>query len=401
MDLSKLKSIETVEVAGKRVLVRADLNVPMRDCKVSDDTRLVRLLPTLENLRKRGAVVLLVSHFGRPKGQIKPEFTLQPVAAHLRELATDTDVEFIETWDVAELQKRLADRPAGSVTVLENLRFDPGEEANAPDFVKKISSVADIYVNDAFSASHRAHASIAGIPDHLPAFAGPLLMAEINALQSALGQPKRPVAALVGGAKVSTKIPVLSHLMEKVDVLIIGGGMANTFLFAKGYEVGTSLCEKDFKDTALEILTRAEQLKTRIVLPSDVVVAEAFAEGSQHAVCDSADAPDDKMILDVGPQSLALLTGLLSDCETILWNGPLGAFEITPFGEGTIQFAREVARQTRERGLISVAGGGDTVAALNAAGVTDQFSYVSTAGGAFLEWLEGRELPGIVALIRN
>ena len=401
MDLSKLKSIETADVAGKRVLVRADLNVPMRDGKVSDDTRLVRLLPSIENLTARGAVVLLVSHFGRPKGKIMPEYSLQPVAAHLDKLVTGTDVAFFETWDIGELQKQLADRPEGSVVVLENLRFDPGEEANAPAFVEKISSVADIFVNDAFSASHRAHASIAGIPGHLPAYAGPLLMAEINALQSALGQPKRPVAALVGGAKVSTKIPVLTHLMEKVDVLIIGGGMANTFLFAQGYEVGTSLCEKEFKDTARDILARADELKTRIVLPSDVVVAEAFAEGSPNTVCDRAHVPEDRMILDVGPQSVTALTDLLSECETILWNGPLGAFEIAPFGEGTFQFAREVARQTGERGLVSVAGGGDTVTALNAAGVTDQFSYVSTAGGAFLEWLEGRDLPGIVALTRN
>ncbi len=399
MNLAKLKTTDSVDVRGKRVLVRADLNVPVKDGRVTDATRLERLVPGLKALAARGAKVVVLSHFGRPKGGPDKENSLAPVAAMLGKLA-GTDVVLAPDCIGEAAEKAVAALAPGSIAVLENTRFHKGEEKNDPEFTKALARLGDIYVNDAFSAAHRAHASTAGLAALLPAFAGPLLMEEINALRAALENPKRPTAAIVGGAKVSTKIPVLMNLMAKVDKLIIGGGMANTFLQAQGINVGKSLAEPDFHKTALEIMAAAKGKGCEILLPVDGRVAREFKAGADSAVVDVAAVPADSMILDVGPKSVAHLVSVLEGCKTLLWNGPLGAFEIKPFDAGTVALAEAAARLTKAGKLVSVAGGGDTVAALNAAGVTDSFTYVSTAGGAFLEWLEGRDLPGIAALIK-
>ncbi len=397
MDLDKLATTAGLDVAGKRVLVRADLNVPVKDGRITDATRLERLVPGLAGLSARGARVIVLSHFGRPKAGPDMENSLAPVATRLGTLLGKTVA--LASDCVGPAAASTIDRmQPGDVVVLENTRFHAGEEKNDPTFTAQLAQLGDLYVNDAFSAAHRAHASTAGLAGLLPAYAGPLLMEEINALRAALDKPTRPTAAVVGGAKVSTKIPVLTNLMAKVDQLIIGGGMANTFLQAQGHNVGKSLAEPEFHDLARKIMAEAQSKGCEIILPVDGVVATKFAAGAPSRVVDVDRVPDDAMILDVGPKSVAHLIGVLSGCRTLLWNGPLGAFEIAPFGEGTFALAREAARMTLAGQLVSVAGGGDTVAALNAAGVTEQFSYVSTAGGAFLEWLEGRELPGIVAL---
>jgi len=398
MQLENLKTIGDVEVDGKSVVLRLDLNVPMRDGRVSDDTRLVRCLPTIKSLVDRGAKVVMMSHMGRPKGARNALYSLKPVAERMSDLLGGQDVLFFDDCIDPELPESIRSQSGRTLILVENLRFHEGEEKNDPAFARKLSELGDIYVNDAFSSSHRAHASIVGITEFLPSYAGPQLMAEISALRSVLEDPEKPVVALVGGAKVSTKIPVLTNLMSKVDVLIIGGGMANTFLFAQGYPVGKSLCETDYKDTAVEILQAAEERNCEIVLPIDVVTAADLEEGAENFVFQISEVPADQMILDVGPESVVNLGRILSKCRTLLWNGPLGAFEISPFGAGTFTIAREAGAQTVEGNLVSVAGGGDTVAALNQAGVEDKFTYVSTAGGAFLEWLEGRDLPGIVAL---
>ncbi len=400
MNLDKLKSTIGTEVNGKRVLVRADLNVPMRDGEVSDATRLERLVGGILDLAARGGRVVLISHFGRPKGAPNPEFSLKPVAARLSGLL-GKPVVFVGEGFGAEAAAAIDALQPGDIAVLENLRFHAGEEKNDPGFAQDLARLGDLYVNDAFSAAHRAHASTHAIAELLPAYAGPLMMEEINALRSALDKPDPPTAAIVGGAKVSTKIPVLMNLVAKVDKLIIGGGMANTFYLAQGVDVGRSLAEPDFKDTVHEIMHAAKARSCEIVLPPDAVVAKEFKAGAASRVVPILEVPSDSMILDVGPKSVEHFTDVLSRCRTLLWNGPLGAFEIEPFGEGTFALAREAARLTKARKLVSIAGGGDTVAALNAAGVTDQFSYVSTAGGAFLEWLEGRELPGVAALARG
>ena len=397
MDLDKLATTAGLDVRGKRVLVRADLNVPVKDGRVTDATRLERLVPGLADLAARGARVIVLSHFGRPKGGPDKENSLAPVAAILGKLLGKPVVLAPDCIGAAAVST--VDRmQSGDMVVLENTRFHAGEEKNDLAFSAELAKLGDLYVNDAFSAAHRAHASTAGLAALLPAYAGPLLMEEIGALRAALENPTRPTAAVVGGAKVSTKIPVLTNLMAKVDKLIIGGGMANTFLQAQGHNVGKSLAEPEFHDLARKIMAAAKAKGCEIVLPVDGVVATAFAAGAPSRVVDVASVPDDAMILDFGPQSVGHLIGVLAGCRTLLWNGPLGAFEIEPFGEGTFALAREAARLTKAGRLVSVAGGGDTVAALNAAGVTDDFTYVSTAGGAFLEWLEGRELPGIVAL---
>lgn len=398
MDFSGLKSMDMADVAGKRVLVRADLNVPMADGEITDATRLERFLPTVKALTAKGAKVVVLSHFGRPKGQHNPDMSLAPVASAMAEDLPDTPVLFTPHLVGEHAAAAIADLHDGEVLVLENMRFDAGEEANAPDFIEALAALGDIYINDAFSCAHRAHASTEGIAHRLPAYAGLQMMGELNALKAALEDPKRPVAAVVGGAKVSTKIPVLSNLSKKVDALIIGGGMANTFLLAAGHEVGNSLVERDFVETAREIKEAAKASNCRIYLPIDVVAAEGFAAGSPHVVCEPNAVPADRMILDIGPKSIAALTEGLRECRTLLWNGPLGAFEMEPFDEGTLQLARMAADFTDAGSMVSIAGGGDTVAALNAAGVTERFSYVSTAGGAFLEWLEGRTLPGVAAL---
>ncbi len=396
--LDKLLTLNDVDVTGKRVLLRTDLNVPMLNGEVGDTTRLERVLPTIKGLAKQSAKVVIISHFGRPKGQRDIECSLRPVAAALGHMLDDIPVRFVDDCIGDEASKGLESLSDGSVAVLENLRFHAGEESNDKEFAQALAEHGDIYINDAFSTSHRAHSSIEGVTHFLPSYAGPLLMTEINALSMALELPQRPVAAVVGGAKVSTKISVLSNLAAKVDMLIIGGGMANTFLYAQGMDVGKSLCEPDYTSTVETIMSRALESNCRIVLPQDAVVANEFKAGAEHKVCDIKEVPEDGMILDAGPQSVNELIGKTRECKTLLWNGPLGAFEIEPFGEGTFALARAVADRTKEGALVTIAGGGDTVAALNAAGVTEYFSYVSTAGGAFLEWLEGRELPGIVAL---
>jgi phosphoglycerate kinase len=397
MDLDKLKTIANVDVAGKRVLVRADLNVPVQDGAVSDATRLERLLPGLKDLSARGARVIVISHFGRPKGTPNPEMSLRPVAANLGELL-GASVQFVPDCIGAEVEAAVAALKPGEIAVLENLRFYPGEEKNDAEFAAKLARSGDIFVNDAFSAAHRSHASTVGVTHELPSYAGPMMIEEINALRSVLDHPLPPTAALIGGAKVSTKIPVLKHLIGKVDKLIIGGGMANTFLLSHDVVIGKSLAEPDFVETAREIMRAAKEHGCAVVLPVDAVIAREFRVGTAHAVVPTLAVPADAMILDVGPKSVAHMEGVLKECKTLLWNGPLGAFEIPPFGEGTFALAREAAALTKAGALVSVAGGGDTVAALNAAGVTNDFTYVSTAGGAFLEWLEGRELPGVAAL---
>ena len=380
MKLDNLKTLDGVEVAGKRILVRADLNVPVQDGKVSDATRLTRILPGLKALAERGAKVVVMSHFGRPKGQPVPDMSLRLVADKIAELM-GRPVAFAEDCVGQPAAAMVATLEPGSVGVLENLRFHAGEEGNDLAFAKALAEHGDIYVNDAFSAAHRAHASTAGIAALLPCYAGPLMMEEITALRAALDQPERPTAALVGGAKVSSKIPVLTNMIGKVDKLIIGGGMANTFLMAQGVNIGTSLAEPDQCETAREIVRKAEAEGCDIVLPNDAVVAEKFAAGSPSQVVAIGQVPDNAMILDVGPLSVSAMTEMLATCKTLLWNGPLGAFEIAPFGEGTFALAKAAAKLTQTGQLTSIAGGGDTVAALNAAGVTDQFSYVSTAGG--------------------
>jgi phosphoglycerate kinase len=399
MNLDQLKTTDHLDVAGKRVLIRADLNVPTKDGQVTDATRLERVLPGVQDLARRGAKVILISHFGRPKGGPDPEFSLAPVAAKLTQLAGQPIV-FVPDCIGETAEKAVAALRPGDIAVLENLRFHKGEEKNDAAFAQSLAKLGDILVGDAFSTAHRAHASTDALARLLPSYAGPLLMEEVNALRRVLDKPDRPVAALVGGAKVSTKIPVLTHLITKVDKLIIGGAMANTFLLAQGIKVGKSLVEPDLAATAHEIVHAAKARGCEVVLPSDGVVAAKLAPGVATRTCPILEVPDDEMILDVGAMAVAHYTDVLSRCKTLLWNGPLGAFEIPPFGEGTFALARAVAAATEAGRLVSVAGGGDTVAALNAAGVTDKLTYVSTAGGAFLEWLEGRELPGVVALTR-
>jgi len=398
--LDRIKRIDSADVAGKRVLVRADLNVPTAGRRVTDATRIAQLLPLLRDLSESGAKVVVMSHFGRPKGERVAEMSLGPVAEAMSEMLAPISVSFAPDCVGAEAKAAVEALEPGGVCVLENLRFHAGEEANARDFATALAELGDIYVNDAFSAAHRAHASTEAIAHLLPAYAGPAMMSEIEALTLALEQPRRPVAALIGGAKVSTKIDVLSNLVAKVDLLVIGGAMANTFLHVQGLSIGKSLHEPDHAEMVQQIITNAAESGCQIVLPRDGVVAAELREGVASEVRDVTDIPADAMILDIGPASVADVCARLAGCNTALWNGPLGAFEVAPFGEGTVAVAREVARLTRESGLASIAGGGDTVAALNAAGVKDAFTYVSTAGGAFLEWLEGRELPGVAALVR-
>jgi len=399
MTLDAIRTISAADVAGKRVLVRADLNVPAKGGKVTDATRLERLVPGLKDLMARKAKVIVLSHFGRPKGGPDTENSLAPVAAELSRLL-GAPVPLAADCIGPEAAKAVAALADGGVLVLENTRFHKGEEKNDPAFTAELAKLGDIFVNDAFSAAHRAHASTAGLADLLPAYAGPLMMEEINALRTALEKPERPTAAVVGGAKVSTKIPVLMNLLPKVDKLIIGGGMANTFLLAKGIAVGKSLAEPDLADKAREIMAAAASKGCEIVLPTDAVVSPEFKAGATATTVALDKVPADQMILDVGPASVAHLVGVLAGCRTLLWNGPLGAFEIAPFDTGTVAVAREAAGLTEAGKLLSVAGGGDTVAALAHAGVDEKFTYISTAGGAFLEWMEGKELPGVAALIR-
>ncbi len=397
--MTTFRTIDDLDVAGKRVLVRADLNVPMKDGKVTDTTRIDRTVPTLMELAKRGAKVIVLSHLGRPKGQKKPEFTLKPIADELARIA-GKPVAFGTDCigpDAAAVVNAMKD---GDLAMLENVRFYAEEEKNDQDFARKLAENGDFLVSDAFSCSHRAHASVEALARILPSAAGRLMQAELEALEGALENPKHPVAALVGGAKISTKLDVLGNLTAKVDLLIIGGAMANTFLAAKGVNVGKSLCEHEMADSARAIMATAEKAGCEIVLPTDVVVASEFAAGAPSQTVPVDAVPADKMILDVGPDSIADLNRRLAGCKTIMWNGPLGAFEVTPFDVGTNSVAQEAARLTKAGKLLSVAGGGDTVSALAHAGAGDDFSYISTAGGAFLEWLEGKTLPGVAVLRR-
>jgi phosphoglycerate kinase len=383
------------DVTGKRALVRVDLNVPMQDGKVSDDTRLRATLPTVTELADKGAVVLLLAHFGRPKGEARADMSLRQVVKAYAEVL-GRPVGFVgDCTDAAAV----AGLDPASVVILENTRFHPGEEKNDRELAEKMAKLGDVYVNDAFSAAHRAHASTEGLAHLLPAYAGRAMEAELKALEKALGAPDRPVAAVVGGAKVSTKLDVLKNLVARVDHLIIGGGMANTFLAARGVDVGKSLCEHDLTGTADEILDAADRANCTVHLPYDVVVAKEFAPNPPSMrTCNVHEVTADEMILDVGPAAVEALADALKTCSTLVWNGPLGAFETPPFDQATVALARTAAALTQEGSLVSVAGGGDTVAALNHAGVADDFTFVSTAGGAFLEWMEGKELPGVKAL---
>ncbi len=391
------RTLDNLDVAGKRVLLRADLNVPVRAGKITDLTRIERLSPTIRELAGKGAKVIVCSHFDRPKGKRVPEMSLAPMAVALGEVLGQR-VRFVEDCAGVAAQQAVERMARGDVLVLENTRYHAAEENNDPAFSAELAKLADLYVNDAFSAAHRAHASTEGVAHLLPAYAGRLMQAELEALDAALGNPVRPVAAIVGGAKVSTKLELLGNLLSRVDVLVIGGAMANTFLAAQGVAVGKSLQEKELHDTARGILAQAKSGRCEIVLPRDAVVANELKPNVATRTVGINDVPDDAMILDVGPATVADLIGRLAKLKTLVWNGPLGAFETPPFDAATTAFARAVAAATQSGALRSVAGGGDTVSALRHAGVLDQISYVSTAGGAFLEWLEGKTLPGVAAL---
>jgi phosphoglycerate kinase len=395
--MADIRTIDDLDVAGKRVLVRVDFNVPMKDGKVTDTTRIDRTVPSLKELADKGAKVIVLSHLGRPKGKKNLEFTQKPVAEALA-AALGKPVAFAPDCIGPEAKAVVDALKPGDFAMLENVRFYAEEEKNDAEFAKKLAELGDILVSDAFSASHRAHASVEALARLIPSCAGRLMQAEIEALSAALEAPKRPAAALVGGAKISTKLDVLGNLTEKVDQVIIGGAMANTFLAAQGKDVGKSLCEHEMLDNAKAILAKAEKNGCEIVLPSDAVVASEFKEGAASTTVGVDAVPSDKMILDVGPKSIADLSGRLAGLKTLMWNGPLGAFEVAPFDKGTNAVAQEAAKLTKAGKLMSVAGGGDTVAALAHAGVEDDFSYISTAGGAFLEWLEGKTLPGVAVL---
>ncbi|MGK7755571.1 MULTISPECIES: phosphoglycerate kinase [unclassified Roseovarius] len=389
------KTLDDMDLDGKTVLTRVDINVPVENGRVTDATRLERIKPTIDAILAAGGKPLLLAHFGRPKGKVVDEMSLRQVVPALQE-ATGHSVQFIETLEGAE--NPTAEAKSAEVLLLENIRFHPGEEANDPDFAARLAGLGDVYCNDAFSAAHRAHASTEALARHLPACAGRLMQAELSALEAALGRPERPLVAVVGGAKVSTKLDLLGNLVEKVDKLVIGGGMANTFLAAQGLSVGKSLCEHDMAGTARQIMVKAGGAGCEILLPADVVVAEEFRAGAAHRTVPAHACPEDAMILDAGPQAVARITAAFDTARTLIWNGPLGAFEIEPFDAATNTAAAHAAQRSRDGKLTSVAGGGDTVAALNQAGAAEDFTYISTAGGAFLEWMEGKTLPGVAAL---
>ena len=399
-DSSVTRAFKTLDdmgdVRGKHVLVREDLNVPMADGKVSDDTRFRATLPTVTELSDKGAIVLILAHFGRPKGMRNPDMSLALLTKPY-ETVLGRPVQFVDYDGAADA---MANLHPGDVAILENTRFNAGEEKNDPAFAAQLAALGDFYVNDAFSAAHRAHASTEGLAHLLPAFAGRAMETELDALDKALGNPEHPVAAVVGGAKVSTKLDVLKHLVARVDHLIIGGGMANTFLAARGVDVGKSLCEHELTGTAEEIFAAAEQANCTIHLPYDVVVAKEFRANPPVRTVNVHEVAADEMILDVGPAATEALADVLKNCRTLVWNGPLGAFETPPFDTATVALAKTAAALTTSGSLVSVAGGGDTVAALNQAGAADDFTFVSTAGGAFLEWMEGKDLPGVAALSR-
>ncbi len=396
--MSSFKTLDMIgDVAGKRVLLRVDLNVPMADGKVTDLTRIERVAPTMTELSDKGAKVILLAHFGRPKDGPDASMSLKPVAAAVAGVI-GRKVGFAADCIGDKAAAAIAAMKNGDILCLENTRFHKGEEKNDPAFVAALAANGDIFVNDAFSAAHRAHASTEGLAHHMPAYAGRTMQAELEALEKGLGKPVRPVVAIVGGAKVSSKIDLLQNLVKRVDALVIGGGMANTFLAAQGINVGKSLCEHDLADTAKAILAEAKKAGCAIVLPVDGVVAKEFKAGADNVTVDVHEVPADGMILDVGPKSVKAITGWIEKANTLVWNGPLGAFEIAPFDAATVAAAKAAAAETKAGRLTSVAGGGDTVAALNHAGIADDFTYISTAGGAFLEWMEGKVLPGVEVL---
>jgi len=393
----KFKTLDDIDVSGKTVLVRADLNVPVKDGQVTDSTRIDRLVPTIADIRAKGGKVVLMSHFGRPKGGPEDKYSLRQVVPAL-EKALGHPVSFAADCVGPAARTAVEALAPGGVLVLENTRFHAGEEKNDPALAQQMADLGDVYVNDAFSSAHRAHSSTEAIARLLPAAAGRLMQAELEALGKALAHPERPVAAVVGGAKISTKLDLLLNLVTKVDMLVLGGGMANTFLFAKGQPIGKSLAEKDMADQARAIMDRAAASGCEILLPTDGAMAREFAANTPHRMVPVDQIADDEMMLDVGPATVEFVGLKLQGAKTVVWNGPMGAFEITPFDSGTNAVAGLVAERTGEGRILSVAGGGDTVAALEQAGVAGRFSYVSTAGGAFLEWLEGKELPGVKAL---
>jgi phosphoglycerate kinase len=395
--MPRFHTIDDLDVAGKRVLLRADLNVPVKDGKVTDATRIERLAPTIETLTARQAKVVVLSHFGRPKGP-DTENSLGQLVAPLSRAIGGKPVHFAGDCIGPEAKKVVDALKPGEVALLENLRFHSEEEKNDPGFAKELAALGDVYVDDAFSAAHRAHASIAALAHLLPNAAGKLMQAELEALSAALEHPQKPVMALIGGSKVSTKLDLLKFIISKVDRLAIGGAMANTFLFAQGRGIGRSLCEKELADTAREILAAAGKNGCTIILPDDAVTAGKLEPGVMTRTVGINAVPSDAMILDIGPDSVARIAAALAECKTLVWNGPVGAFETPPFDRATVALAKNIADLTAAKKLLSVAGGGDTVAALATAGVEDELSYVSTAGGAFLEWLEGKELPGVAAL---
>ncbi|WP_282802926.1 phosphoglycerate kinase [Bombella apis] len=391
------RTLDKAEVRGKRVLLRADLNVPMHEGAITDTTRIERVLPTIRELTEKGAKVILLSHFDRPKGKVVPEMSLAPVGKRLGELL-GRPVAFAADCVGPKAKEAVDALKDGEVLLLENTRFHAEEEKNDPEFSKALAANGDIYVDDAFSAAHRAHASTEGVAHLLPAYAGRLMEAELKALSAALESPKRPVGAVIGGSKISTKLDLIGNVLDKVDVLFIGGAMANTFLAAEGVKVGKSLQESDMHETARKIAARAKEKGCKLVLPVDAVVAREFKAGAASEVVPVDKVPEDTMILDAGPKTAELISKHLADLKTLVWNGPLGAFEIEPFDKATVEVARAAAKLTEEGKLLTVAGGGDTVSALRHAGVADRMSYVSTAGGAFLEWLEGKTLPGVEVL---
>ena len=392
------KTIDDMDMDGKVVLVRVDLNVPVEDGRVTDTTRIDKIVPTVKDIQAKGGKPVLMAHFGRPKGEANPAFSLRQIVPAL-EAALGQSVIFAEDCIGAPAKRAVGAMGVGDVVLLENTRFHKGEEQNDEILAASLAALGEVYVNDAFSAAHRAHASTEGLARVLPAAAGRLMAAELKALEAALGKPERPVCAVVGGAKVSTKLDLLGNLVAKVDHLVIGGGMANTFLVAQGVDVGKSLAERDMADTAREILGKAQAAGCTIHLPIDVVVAREFKAGAANETLPADACPPDAMILDAGPQTVAAIAQVFEACRTLIWNGPLGAFEIAPFDAATNAAAKKAAELTQTGALISVAGGGDTVAALNKAGAADDFSYISTAGGAFLEWMEGKELPGVAVLM--
>lgn len=396
----RFHTLRDLDLQGKKVLLRADLNVPRQDGRVTDTTRIDRLKPTIDYLKSHNAIVIVLSHFGRPEGEHNPQMSLAFLVEPLK-TQWDTELKFAQDC-IGEKASRVIDAAQpGEVILLENVRFHTGEEKNDPAFIKELAALGDIFVHDAFSAAHRAHATTEGLAHILPSAAGLLMEAELNALDQALGNPQKPVAAIAGGSKISTKLSVLKNLSARVDFLILGGGMANTFLFAKGIDVGNSLCEKDMVDEAKDILAYAESNGCEILLPKDLVVVTELQPGGEFDVVSADAIPSDKMAIDAGPDSVKFFSEKIATCKTVVWNGPLGVFEIKPFDNGTNALAKSVADLTKSGSVTSIAGGGDTVAALENAGVSEDFSYISTAGGAFLEWLEGKTLPGVAALEKS